>query len=68
MYDFISELWKRRYVGLTKGEPITRQEFLDKVLPKLGFAFLSNLRLPVSERRQEPDYLLFADEQSVGPT
>jgi hypothetical protein len=52
-------------VGFTRGgESVTRQEFLDKVLPKLGFAFLSNIGMPVSQRRQEPDYLLFADEKT----
>ncbi|MCK4416731.1 MAG: N-6 DNA methylase [Candidatus Latescibacteria bacterium] len=35
---------------------------MDKVLTRLGFAYLPNTRLPVGEREQEPDYILFADE------
>ena len=65
IYDFVSELWKKRYIGLVKAnEEVTRQEFLDKVLEKLGFAFFPNLDLPQTRRRQVPDYLLFEDEET----
>ncbi len=63
IFDFISELWKKRYLGLAKGnEETTRREFLEKILQQLGFSFFSNLQLPESERTQTPDYLLFEDE------
>ncbi len=65
IYDFIMDLWKRRFVGLAKGnEELTRGEFLNKILEKLGFTFFSNLDLPESQRRQVPDYLLFEDEET----
>ena len=60
-----SQLWNRLSVTLgKKNEAFTRQEFLDKVLTGLGFAFLPNTALPLSSARKEPDYLLFADEAS----
>jgi len=63
LWEFCASLWDKRYLGLARGnEAITRQEFLDKVLTKLGFAYLPNTHLPVGERRREPDYLLFVDE------
>lgn len=65
LYDFGSDLWRKRYVGLAKGpEETTRREFLEKILERLGFSFFSNLGLPESERPQTPDYLLFEDEET----
>jgi len=63
LWEFCANLWDKRYIGLARqNEAVTRQEFLDKVLTKLGFAYLPNTRLPVGERQQEPDYILFADD------
>ena len=65
LWEFCANLWNKLYVGLARqGEDVTRQDFLDKVLNKLGFAYLPNTRLPVGERAQEPDYILFADESA----
>jgi len=63
IWVFCRDLWNKRFPGLAKGsEAVTRQEFIDKVLNSLGFAYLPNTGLPLSDRRQEPDYILFADE------
>ena len=63
IWEFCANLWKKRFIGLARGnEAFTREEFLNKVLVKLGFAYLPNTRLPIGKRQQEPDYLLFADE------
>lgn len=65
LYDYISELWGKKYLGLAKGdEEITKRELLEKILEKLGFSFLPLQKLPVSERRQVPDYILFQDENT----
>ena len=46
IYNYVSELWKNRYVGLAKGnEETTRREFLEKVIDKLGYFYFSNLGL-----------------------
>ena len=64
-YDFVSDLWRKKWLGLAKrNEEVTRTEFLNEILKKMGFAFLPNIDLPESDRRQVPDYLLFADEQT----
>lgn len=64
-YDALLDLWNRRHVGFEKAnEEVTRREFVEKVLDKLGFSYFSNLNLPLSERPQIPDYLLYADEES----
>ena len=63
IWVYCRDLWNKRHPGLAKGgEAVTRQEFIDKVLSKLGFAYLPNTGLPSSYRKQEPDYILFADE------
>lgn len=63
LYDYISNLWNKKYLGLAKGdEEITKREFLEKIFEKLGFAFLPFRKLPATERRQVPDYLFFQDE------
>lgn len=62
-YRFAKDLWEKRYIGLERsGEEATRQEFIDKVLARLGYSYWPNLDLPVASRRQVPDYLLFGDE------
>lgn len=65
IYREFSDLWKKRYIGLGKGnEETTRRELLEKILERLGFSFYSNLALPESDRPQTPDYLLFQDEET----
>ena len=65
LYDYLSELWKKKYLGLAKAdEEITKREFLEKIFEKFGFAFLPFRKLPALERRQVPDYLLFQDEDT----
>jgi hypothetical protein len=65
IFEFASEIWRKRHIGLAKGnEETTRREFLEKILERLGFSFYSNLGLPESERAQTPDYLLFEDEET----
>ena len=65
IWRFCKELWKKKHFGLAKGnEALTRQEFIEPVLKKFGYAFLPNTRLPIGKRQQEPDYILFADEKT----
>ncbi|MBU1627893.1 N-6 DNA methylase, partial [bacterium] len=65
IWQFCKDLWEKKYVGLAKGnEALTRQELIEPVLKKLGYTFLPNSRLPVGKRQQEPDYILFADEET----
>ena len=65
IYDQIGEIWRKKYIGLAhNNEEVTRREFLDKVLERLGFAYLPNLDLPKSKQRQVPDYLLFENEET----
>jgi len=65
LYEYISELWKKKYLGLARAdEEITKREFLEKIFEKLGFSFLPFRKLPATERRQVPDYLLFQDEDT----
>src|SRR4030065_2296064 len=64
LYDYISDLWKKKYIGLARGdEEITKREFLEKIFEKLAFSFLSLRKLPASAHRQVPDYLLFQNER-----
>lgn len=64
-YEYASELWKKKYIGLARGnEEVTKREFLEKILEKFGFAFLLHQKLPAADRRQIPDYLLFQDEST----
>jgi len=65
LYKKFSELWRKRYIGLGNGnEETTRREFLEHLLDNLGFSYFSNLSLPVSNRAQTPDYLLFQDGET----
>ncbi len=60
LYNYVSELWKTKYLGLTKGdEEIMKREFIEVLLERLGFAFLPFRKLPFSATRQVPDYLFF---------
>ena len=40
-----------------------RQDFIDKIIEKLGFAWSDNLRLPETQQDLEPDYLLYASQE-----
>jgi len=65
VWDFCHNLWGKKFLKLVNAnEDVTRQEFLNKILEKLGFSYLPNTFLPISEKGKEPDYILFADESS----
>jgi len=58
-WRFCKELYEKRYLACAKNnEAFTRQELLDKILEKLGFAWTDNLGLP--DQDAEPDYILFS--------
>jgi hypothetical protein len=67
IWEFCRDLYNKRYLALAKNnEAFTRQELVDKVLEKFGFAWTDNLSLP--EQDAEPDYILFgsaAEKESV---
>jgi hypothetical protein len=47
IWRFCKELYEKRYLACAKNnEAFTRQELLDKILEKLGFAWTDNLGLP----------------------
>lgn len=59
LWQFCVELFNRRYVPCAQNnEAFTRQELLNPILAKLGFAWTDNLGLP--DQDAEPDYILFA--------
>jgi type I restriction-modification system DNA methylase subunit len=59
IWRFCKELYEKRYLACAKNnEAFTRQELLDKILEKLGFAWTDNLALP--DQDAEPDYILFS--------
>ena len=59
-WQFCVELFNRRYVPCAQNnEAFTRQELINPILAKLGFAWTDNLSLP--DQDAEPDYILFAD-------
>jgi type I restriction-modification system DNA methylase subunit len=59
IWRFCKELYEKRYLACAKNnEAFTRQELLDKILEKLGFAWTDNLGLP--DQDAEPDYILFS--------
>lgn len=60
LWQFCVDLFTRRYVPCAQNnEAFTRQELLNPILAKLGFAWTDNLSLP--DQDAEPDYILFAD-------
>jgi len=62
LWEFCKELYEKRYVTCAKNnEAFTRQELIDKILHKLGFAWTDNLRLPETQQDLEPDYILFGN-------
>jgi Alw26I/Eco31I/Esp3I family type II restriction m6 adenine DNA methyltransferase len=59
IWKYCKELYEKRYLACAKNnEAFTRQELLDKILEKLGFAWTDNLGLP--DQDAEPDYILFS--------
>ena len=62
IWRFCKELYEKRYLVCAKNnEAFTRQELLDKILEKLGFAWTDNLGLP--DQDAEPDYILFSSAE-----
>jgi hypothetical protein len=62
IWRFCKELYEKRYLACAKNnEAFTRQELLDKILEKLGFAWTDNLGLP--DQDAEPDYILFSSAE-----
>jgi hypothetical protein len=63
-WEFCKMLYDKRAFALQRfdNEMGVRQEFIDKILGKLGFAWSDNLRLPQTQQELEPDYLLYASE------
>src|ERR1035437_8086250 len=62
IWQFCKELYEKRYLACAKNnEAFTRQELLDKILEKLGFAYTDNLGLP--DQDAEPDYILFSSAE-----
>lgn len=62
IWRFCKELYEKRYLACAKNnEAFTRQELLDKILEKLGFAWTDNLSLP--DQDAEPDYILFSSAE-----
>lgn len=65
VWEFCRDLYERRAFALRRfdNEMGTRQEFIDKILARLGFAWSDNLRLPETNQDMEPDYLLYENEE-----
>jgi hypothetical protein len=62
IWRFCKELYEKRYLACAKNnEAFTRQELLDKILEKLGFAWTDNLGMP--DQDAEPDYILFSSAE-----
>ena len=61
---FCAEIWSRKSYALGKylRESHTREELLNKVLSKLGFAYLPDTALPTRDKAKVPDYVLYPDE------
>ncbi len=62
IWEFCRDLFNRRYVVCAQNnEAFTRQELINKVLERLGFAWTDNLSIPNSDA--EPDYILFGSAE-----
>ena len=62
IWEFCRALYDKRYLACAKNnEAFTRQELLDKILEKLGFAWTDNLAQPETKQDLEPDYIVFAN-------
>jgi Alw26I/Eco31I/Esp3I family type II restriction m6 adenine DNA methyltransferase len=66
IWEFCKTLYEKRAFSLRKygNEMGVRQEFINKIIEKLGFAWSDNLRLPESQQDLEPDYLLYAGPEA----
>jgi hypothetical protein len=66
IWEFGKALYEKRAFSLRKygNEMGTRQEFIDEIIKKLGFAWSDNLRLPETQQELEPDYLLYASAEA----
>ncbi|MBI3413730.1 MAG: N-6 DNA methylase [Verrucomicrobia bacterium] len=65
-FQFCKELYEKRAFSLRRydNEMGVRQEFIDKILERLGFAWSDNLRLPETKQDLEPDYILYPDNET----
>ncbi|MBI3852404.1 MAG: N-6 DNA methylase [Verrucomicrobia bacterium] len=65
-FQFCKELYEKRAFALRKydNEMGVRQEFIDKILERLGFAWSDNLRLPETKQDLEPDYILYPNGET----
>ena len=65
IWEFCKALYEKRAFALRiyDNEMGVRQEFIDKIIEKLGFAWSDNLRLPETQQELEPDYLLYASKE-----
>jgi len=63
VFQFCKALYEKRAFALRRydNEMGVRQEFIDKILEQLGFAWSDNLRLPETDQDLEPDYILYPD-------
>ena len=66
VFQFCKELYEKRAFALRRydNEMGVRQEFIDKILDRLGFAWSDNLRLPETDQDFEPDYILYPDGET----
>jgi len=66
VWQFCKELYEKRAFALRRydNEMGVRQEFIDKILERLGFAWSDNLRLPETKQDLEPDYILYPDGET----
>ncbi|MCX7887977.1 MAG: type I restriction enzyme HsdR N-terminal domain-containing protein, partial [Verrucomicrobiae bacterium] len=62
IWEFCRQLYQRRHIACARNnEAFTRQELLDKILEKLGYAWTDNLGIPNQDA--EPDYILFGSAE-----
>jgi len=66
VFQFCKELYEKRAFALRRydNEMGVRQEFIDKILERLGFAWSDNLRLPETKQDLEPDYILYPNNET----
>ena len=66
VFEFCQALYEKRAFALRRydNEMGVRQEFIDKILERLGFAWSDNLRLPETDQDLEPDYILYPDGET----
>ena len=63
IWEFCKALYDKRYLACAKNnEAFTRQELLNKILEKLGYAWTDNLAQPETKQDLEPDYIIFAND------